>query len=169
MHTAGLGRSVRSEAHTSAQIARSSNEGLLPSHFALGARQSHKRPEPAPHPLHHHTPPNGSRNKDSMHQGYRNQPREIRAAAPGTTQRPNPGKEGAPNGGSHILSAAIAQLGERQTEDLKVPGSIPGLGIFSKCVFPEFFPMHPYRTTQLQRAFAALPSVHGKMALSEPG
>ena len=27
--------------------------------------------------------------------------------------------------------AAIAQLGERQTEDLKVPGSIPGLGIFS--------------------------------------
>ena len=25
--------------------------------------------------------------------------------------------------------AAIAQLGERQTEDLKVPGSIPGLGI----------------------------------------
>ena len=26
--------------------------------------------------------------------------------------------------------AAIAQLGERQTEDLKVPGSIPGLGIF---------------------------------------
>jgi hypothetical protein len=28
------------------------------------------------------------------------------------------------------LTAAIAQLGERQTEDLKVPGSIPGLGIF---------------------------------------
>ena len=27
------------------------------------------------------------------------------------------------------LQAAIAQLGERQTEDLKVPGSIPGLGI----------------------------------------
>ena len=26
--------------------------------------------------------------------------------------------------------AAIAQLGKRQTEDLKVPGSIPGLGIF---------------------------------------
>ena len=26
--------------------------------------------------------------------------------------------------------AAIAQLGERQTEDLKVPGSIPGVGIF---------------------------------------
>ena len=25
--------------------------------------------------------------------------------------------------------AAIAQLGERQTEDLEVPGSIPGLGI----------------------------------------
>ena len=28
-------------------------------------------------------------------------------------------------------SAEIAQLGERQTEDLKVPGSIPGLGTFS--------------------------------------
>ena len=27
--------------------------------------------------------------------------------------------------------AAIAQLGEHQTEDLKVPGSIPGLGIFA--------------------------------------
>ena len=30
--------------------------------------------------------------------------------------------------------AVIAQLGERQTEDLKVPGSIPGRGIF----FPIF-------------------------------
>ena len=29
--------------------------------------------------------------------------------------------------------AAIAQLGERQTEDLKVPGSIPGLGTFFEC------------------------------------
>ena len=28
-------------------------------------------------------------------------------------------------------SAAIAQLGKRQTEDLEVPGSIPGLGIIS--------------------------------------
>ena len=27
--------------------------------------------------------------------------------------------------------AAIAQLGERQTEDLKVPGSIPGRGFLS--------------------------------------
>ena len=30
------------------------------------------------------------------------------------------------------LSAEIAQLGERQTEDLKVPGSIPGLGSILK-------------------------------------
>ena len=30
---------------------------------------------------------------------------------------------------SLVSQAAIAQLGERQTEDLKVPGSIPGLGI----------------------------------------
>ena len=30
---------------------------------------------------------------------------------------------------NNLYRAAIAQLGERQTEDLKVPGSIPGLGI----------------------------------------
>ena len=30
---------------------------------------------------------------------------------------------------SIIKAAVIAQLGERQTEDLKVPGSIPGRGI----------------------------------------
>ena len=30
----------------------------------------------------------------------------------------------------HRVFADIAQLGERQTEDLKVPGSIPGGGIF---------------------------------------
>ena len=29
-----------------------------------------------------------------------------------------------------LYQAVIAQLGERQTEDLKVPGSIPGRGIF---------------------------------------
>ena len=29
-----------------------------------------------------------------------------------------------------MMFAVIAQLGERQTEDLKVPGSIPGLGTF---------------------------------------
>ena len=29
-------------------------------------------------------------------------------------------------------TAEIAQLGERQTEDLKVPGSIPGLGTFEQ-------------------------------------
>ena len=31
-------------------------------------------------------------------------------------------------------AAAIAQLGERQTEDLKVPGSIPGLGILRRAL-----------------------------------
>jgi hypothetical protein len=31
--------------------------------------------------------------------------------------------------------AAIAQLGERQTEDLKVPGSIPGLGTLAELLF----------------------------------
>ena len=38
---------------------------------------------------------------------------------------------------SHHSRAAIAQLGERQTEDLKVPGSIPGLGML------DAFPMVP--------------------------
>ena len=28
------------------------------------------------------------------------------------------------------ITAGIAQMGERQTEDLKVPGSIPGHGIY---------------------------------------
>ena len=37
------------------------------------------------------------------------------------------------------LHAAIAQLGERQTEDLKVPGSIPGLGSF-RVVFARLCP-----------------------------
>ena len=41
-----------------------------------------------------------------------------------------------------LTVAAIAQLGERQTEDLKVPGSIPGLGMcaFNKlcCLFCLF-------------------------------
>ena len=32
---------------------------------------------------------------------------------------------------SDFILAAIAQLGERQTEDLKVPGSIPGGGMYS--------------------------------------
>ena len=33
----------------------------------------------------------------------------------------------------HEQVADIAQLGERQTEDLKVPGSIPGVGNFFAC------------------------------------
>ena len=36
--------------------------------------------------------------------------------------------EGWCSGWYSFAIAAIAQLGERQTEDLKVPGSIPGLG-----------------------------------------
>ena len=37
-------------------------------------------------------------------------------------------------GYSDVPEAALAQLGERQTEDLEVPGSIPGLGIFQSFV-----------------------------------
>ena len=33
--------------------------------------------------------------------------------------------------------AALAQLGERQTEDLKVPGSIPGGGTFCQLQCPH--------------------------------
>ena len=40
-------------------------------------------------------------------------------------------KQGFPvqDNSQYAALAAIAQLGERQTEDLKVPGSIPGLGM----------------------------------------
>ena len=38
--------------------------------------------------------------------------------------------EGAAQLGGRQTEAALAQLGERQTEDLKVPGSIPGGGTF---------------------------------------
>ena len=41
-----------------------------------------------------------------------------------------------------FVRAAVAQLGERQTEDLKVPGSIPGLGIFYRCFFSLFLSSH---------------------------
>ena len=40
----------------------------------------------------------------------------------------------------HVISAAeIAQLGERQTEDLKVPGSIPGFGTETTGGLPIFY------------------------------
>ena len=38
-----------------------------------------------------------------------------------------------------VSFADIAQLGERQTEDLKVPGSIPGVGIFTFTFFNFIF------------------------------
>ena len=39
-----------------------------------------------------------------------------------------------------VIGAAIAQLGERQTEDLKVPGSIPGGGT---TFFTQICPIGP--------------------------
>ena len=40
---------------------------------------------------------------------------------------------------SNHVTAAIAQLGERQTEDLEVPGSIPGFGmLFLACAIARF-------------------------------
>ena len=49
----------------------------------------------------------------------------------------------------NALEAAIAQLGERQTEDLEVPGSIPGLGtIFCE---PYFLKMHFFAKIDLHK------------------
>ena len=41
--------------------------------------------------------------------------------------------------------AAIAQLGERQTEDLEVPGSIPGLGTFMRAPRVRSYAHQPKR------------------------
>ena len=54
-------------------------------------------------------------------------PNQIRKTAPQLARCLGVAVIGLPVGTSP--TAAIAQLGERQTEDLKVPGSIPGLGI----------------------------------------
>ena len=44
---------------------------------------------------------------------------------------------------SQHFAAAIAQLGERQTEDLKVPGSIPGRGISLSLSHSQLTNVHP--------------------------
>ena len=41
-----------------------------------------------------------------------------------------------------MAHAALAQLGERQTEDLKVPGSIPGGGSFFVLFFNQTFKIY---------------------------
>ena len=52
--------------------------------------------------------------------------------------------------------ADIAQLGERQTEDLKVPGSIPGVGIF---LFWKRKPLSSQKlSTMRRRTMASWPS-----------
>ena len=54
--------------------------------------------------------------------------------------------------------AAIAQLGEHQTEDLKVPGSIPGLGmVFSWCDSQHML-------SSCVLSFAAAATLHGSLA-----
>ena len=45
--------------------------------------------------------------------------------------------------------AVIAQLGERQTEDLKVPGSIPGRGIFLFSFFLEELHIYSFCSGEL--------------------
>lgn len=64
-------------------------------------------------------------------------------------------------------AAAIAQLGERQTEDLKFPGSIPALGIFPEhhrvaCVESGFWIFNPALSIQIRARplpiFCACPS-----------
>ena len=51
--------------------------------------------------------------------------------------------------------ASVAQLGERQTEDLKVPGSIPGRGTFAR----GRFLCHLFRVSR-----AYIPAYHPKIA-----
>ena len=51
--------------------------------------------------------------------------------------------------GSAVSPAAIAQLGERQTEDLKVPGSIPGLGIVQHARIMPFTGLFNWPSTLL--------------------
>ena len=64
-----------------------------------------------------------------------------------------------------LLFASIAQLGERQTEDLKVPGSIPGRGSFycfycSLLTNPTLNPTSPCRTfTSLSYLLHHIPSL----------
>ena len=48
--------------------------------------------------------------------------------------------------------AAIAQLGERQTEDLKVPGSIPGLGIMPESPMTKKVEKHKPRQSSARRS-----------------
>ena len=53
----------------------------------------------------------------------------------------------------------MAQLGERQTEDLKVPGSIPGLGMFSSITPGEYLQKQKrVRVNSLNRVLTATTS-----------
>ena len=52
---------------------------------------------------------------------------------------------------SSSCTAEIAQLGERQTEDLKVPGSIPGLGNFEIMKIWAMLNVHHILSTKHKR------------------
>ena len=53
--------------------------------------------------------------------------------------------------------AAIAQLGERQTEDLKVPGSIPGFGMLHAAQCCAWLSKAPAPCAMLRAVLAACP------------
>ena len=53
--------------------------------------------------------------------------------------------------------AAIAQLGERQIEDLKVPGSIPGLGMLHAAQCCAWLSKAPAPCAMLRAVLAACP------------
>ena len=53
--------------------------------------------------------------------------------------------------------AAIAQLGERQTEALKVPGSIPGLGMLHAAQCCAWLSKAPVPCAMLRAVLAACP------------
>jgi hypothetical protein len=60
-------------------------------------------------------------------------------------------------GQSVSIEAALAQLGERQTEDLKVPGSIPGGGTFC----PKAVPLAQWKGVGFRSRRARVRSPHG--------
>ena len=56
-----------------------------------------------------------------------------------------------------LFRAAIAQLGELQTEDLKLPGSIPGLGMLHAAQCCAWLSKAPAPCAMLRAVLAACP------------
>ncbi len=70
--------------------------------------------------------------------------------------------------GRPTIQAAIAQLGERQTEDLKVPGSIPVLGIllYNGHRHWFFFPGNAENKPWVEKALEGFTSLYSKQKIA---